>query len=326
MVTLNAIREARERVASHVRPTPVLSADWLDELAGCPVFLKPENLQVTGSFKARGAASLMMALDQSAVAGGVIAASSGNHGLGVAYVGSRLGIPVTVVVPEKCSATKLDGLRQLGASVIFHGHSSLERRAHARELAETGHMLVVHSHDDPLVVAGQGTVGLEILNALPEVGTVLVPVGSGGLVSGIAVAIKESKPGVAVYGVEPEIGCRMKRSLDKGEIVELPETPDTVADGLRSTRTGDIPFAIVRRLLDGVLTVSENAIRDAVRRLHRHGKIVVEPSGAVVVAAIVEGKTPPSKGPVCAVLSGGNLDEALLTEILIDVTPNTNER
>ena len=174
----------------------------------------------------------------------------------------------------------------------------------------------MHSHDDPFVIAGQGMIGLEILESLPDAGTVLVPVGGGGLVAGIVTAIKEIKPSVAVYGVEPEIGCCMKLSLEKGSIVELPETPKTVADGLRGTRPGEIPFDIVKRCLDGILTVAEKSIRKGVAALHRKGRIVVEPSGAVVVAAILEGKIPPSSGPVCAVLSGGNIDEAVLTDIL----------
>ena len=288
----------------------------LDDRAGAPVFLKPENLQVTGSFKVRGAASLLTALARVSTANGVVTASSGNHGLGVAHVGRRLGIPVTVVVPETCTPAKLNGLRKLGARVEFCGRGSTERRARSRELAENEGSVFVHSHDDPHVIAGQGTIGLEILDAMPDVGTVLVPVGGGGLIAGIVTAIKETKPSVAVYGVEPEIGCCMKLSLDKGAIVELPETPHTIADGLRGTRPGEIPFDIVKRLVDGILTVGEDSIREGVRALHRSGRIVVEPSGAVVVAAILEGKLPSSVGPVCAVLSGGNIDEAVLADIL----------
>ncbi len=243
---------------------------------------------------------------------GVVTASSGNHGLGVAYMGNRLGVSVTVIVPESCVPSKIEGLYQLGAQVIFHGHSSIERREYAYELAETKNLMFIHSHDDPHIIAGQGSIGLEILDFLPEVGCVLVPVGGGGLIAGIASAIKELRPGIKVLGVEPEIGCCMKMSLEQGVIVELPDTPETIADGLRWNRPGELPFEIVQRTIDDILTVREQAICEAVRRFHRLGKIVVEPSGAVVAAAIIENKVPFFEKPICAVLSGGNIDESIL--------------
>lgn len=312
MISVNTIRKARERLVQYIHPTPLLPAEWLDNFAGCPVYLKPENLQFTGSFKVRGAASLMTTLDPSATKNGVVTASSGNHGLGLAYVGNRLGVSVTVVVPESCVPSKLEGLCQLGAHVIFHGRSSIERREYAYGLAETENLVFIHSHDDPHIIAGQGSIGLEILDFLPEVGCVLVPVGGGGLIAGIASAIKELRPDITVLGVEPEIGCCMKMSLEQGAIVELPETPETIADGLRGTRPGELPFEIVQRTIDGILTVGEQTIREAVRQLHRLGKMVVEPSGAVVAAAIIENKVPFSEKPICAVLSGGNIDESIL--------------
>lgn len=318
MITLTAIREAWGRVSPHVNSTCLLPAPWLEEVTGRPVFLKPENLQITGSFKVRGAANLLISTNSRLMRGGVITASSGNHGLGIAYMGARLGIPVTVVIPESCASVKRNLLDKWGARSIVYGRSSKERRQYARTLAETEDILFVHSHDDPLVIAGQGTIGLEILAELPEVGAVLIPVGGGGLIAGIATAIKEINPNVLVYGVEPEIGCCMKQSLDKGEIVELLETPSTIADGLRGTRPGEIPFSVVKNHVDGILTVSEEAIEEAVRRLHRDSKLVVEPSGAVVVAALMEQRLPKEAtvGPVCTVLSGGNMDNDVLIRIL----------
>jgi len=296
----------------HVHPTSLLPTNWLSDIAGCPVYLKPENLQVTGSFKVRGAASLMTRLDRNAFKNGVVTASSGNHGLGVAYLGKRLNVRVTVVVPESCISSKLEGLYQFGAHVIFHGHSSIERRKYAYELADTENLLFIHSHDDPHIIAGQGSIGLEILDCLPEVGCVLVPVGGGGLIAGIASAIKELRPDITIFGVEPKIGCCMKMSLDQGAVIELPETPKTIADGLRGTRPGELPFTIIQHTVDDILTVCESTICEAVRRFHRLGKIVVEPSGAVAAAAIIEKKVPFSKKPICAVLSGGNIDESIL--------------
>ena len=312
MISLNNIREAQERLVPYIYPTPLLPAKWLGDLAGCPVYLKAENLQFTGSFKVRGAASLMTTLDLSATKNGVVTASSGNHGLGVAYVGKYLGISVTVVVPETCHSSKLEGLYQLGARVIFHGRSSIERREYAHELAKADNLVFIHSHDDPRIIAGQGSIGLEILDLLPNVGCVLVPVGGGGLIAGIALAIKELRPDITVIGVEPEIGCCMKMSRDQGSVVELPVTPETIADGLRGTRPGILPFEIVQRKVDDILTVGEQTICEAVRRFHRLGKIVVEPSGAVAAAAIIENKVPCSAKPICAVLSGGNIDESFL--------------
>jgi threonine dehydratase len=315
VISLSDIREARGRIRPHVLVTPTLPALWLHECAGCPVHLKPESLQVTGSFKARGAGNLLLSMDKQALRKGVVTASSGNHGLGVSFIAGRLGCPATIVVPETCTPIKMEGLKALGARIVCYGRSSKERRAYSRSLADDEGMLFVHSHDDPLIAAGQGTIGLEVLESLPDVGAVLVPVGGGGLIAGIATAIKQSKPDVKVFGVEPEIGCCMKMSLDKGEIVELPATPMTIADGLRGTRPGALPFEIVRKHVDGILTVGEDAIRAAVRGLHRYSKLVVEPSGAIVVAALMEGLVPRS-GPVCAVLSGGNIDERVLVDIL----------
>ncbi|WP_337997683.1 threonine/serine dehydratase [Oleispirillum naphthae] len=316
MIALSDIQEARGRIRPHVLATPVLPAPWLDQAGGGPVYLKPESLQATGSFKARGAGSLLLSLGREALAKGVVTASSGNHGLGVAFIAARLGCPATVIVPDGCTPIKMSGLKALGARVVAYGRSSKERRAYAHTLADEEGMLFVHSHDDPLIAAGQGTIGLEILDSLPGLGAVVVPVGGGGLIAGIATAIKESNPAVKVYGVEPEIGCCMKMSLDKGEIVELPATPATIADGLRGTRPGALPFAVAQKYVDGVVTVSEAAIRAAVRGLLRRSKLVIEPSGAVVAAAVMQGLIPPCEGPVCAVLSGGNIDERVLIDIL----------
>lgn len=313
---LRMILDAGKRIAPFIFRTPLLYSEKLSNLTGFSIYLKPENLQRTGSFKIRGASNLLASLPLESLLKGVITASSGNHGLGVACAGSSLGCSVEVVVPENASRAKIEGIRRYGASVIPFGQSSNERRHFARSKAEAEGKVFVHSHDDPLVICGQGTIGTEILEDLGDIDAVLVPVGGGGLIAGISIAVKEHNPDISVYGVEPEIGCCMKMSLEKKERVELTETPPTIADGLRGTIPGDLPFHVAQKNVDGMISVKEDTIKEGVRLLAMDDKLVVEPSGAVVAAALLEG-TPLKKGrKICIILSGGNMEIEKFAQIL----------
>ncbi|MDQ7793640.1 MAG: threonine/serine dehydratase [bacterium] len=315
MVGLNAIREARSRLAGHITRTRLEASAGFSRMSGHSVYLKPENLQKTGAFKIRGATNHILQIDPALGRRGVIAASSGNHGQAVAHAAARAGYPAVVVVPEGASAVKVAAARGYGAEVIYHGTTSAERAALAGELARERGLTFIHPFDDPWVIAGQGTVGLEILEDLPEVDLVLAPVGGGGLIAGIAVAIKESRPGTLVYGVEPVGGNSMQRSLQAGAIATI-EQPRSVADGLLPTRPGEITFELARKYVDGVLTVTDAEIVAAVVTLLERARLVVEPSGAATVAALLSGKVPGSGRRLVAVLSGGNVDLGLLADII----------
>jgi len=310
------ILDARKRITPYTVRTPLLYSERITSLAGLEVYLKTENLQRTGSFKVRGASNLLASMSSSTLSKGVVTASSGNHGLGVAYAGSRLGCPVAVVVPEKASPIKIEGIRRYGASVIPFGKSSNERRRYARSIAETEGRTFVHSHDDPFVISGQGTIALEVMEDIKDLDAILVPVGGGGLIAGISTAIRKSNRHIRVFGVEPETGCCMKMSLERNERVELPQTPETVADGLRGTIPGKLPFHIARENVEGVLTVREESIKEAVRLLAMGDKMVVEPSGAVGVAALLEGVFFEKGAKICIILSGGNMDKGNFVRIL----------
>ncbi|HCC33130.1 MAG TPA: threonine ammonia-lyase, partial [Clostridiales bacterium] len=275
----------------------------------------PENLQKTGSFKIRGATNHILQLDPATGRRGVVAASSGNHGQAVAHAAARSGYPAVVVVPENAAAVKVAAARGYGAEVIHHGTTSAERTALAQELARERGLAFVHAFDDPWVIAGQGTVGLEILEDLPEVDVVLVPVGGGGLIAGIATAVKETRPGALVFGVEPVGGNSMQRSLEAGAITPL-DHPRSIANGLLPTQPGELTFALARKYVDGILAVTDEEIRSAVVVLLERARLVVEPSGAATVAALLSGKVPGRGRRVVAVLSGGNVDLAVLADLI----------
>jgi len=315
MITLQDIRAARERVAGIINRTYLDHSATFSRLCGNQVFLKPENLQKTGAFKIRGAANHILQLDPQRARGGVITPSSGNHGQAVAYAASRAGFPAVVVVPEDASPAKVAAIRGYGAEVIFCGTTSLERIEKARELARERGMAFVHSFDDPWVMAGQGTIGLEILEDLPDVDAVLVPIGGGGLISGIATAIKESRPGVKVFGVEPAGSNSMYLSCRAGQVTEL-KGVNTLADGLRTSKPGELTFPVVQKYVDDILLVEEEEIKAALVTLLERGKLLAEPSGAVTVAALLAGKVPLQGKKVVAVISGGNVDLKLVARLL----------
>jgi threonine dehydratase len=313
---LDDVRVAAKRLRGVVAHTPLLYPITPGfPLAGA-VILKPESLQVTGSFKPRGAYNKLASLPDAERARGVVAFSSGNHAQGVAYAARLLGAPATIIMPTDAVTAKLEATKRLGAEVIQVGTTSQERMEYGVALAgETGRALVP-AYDDPMIVAGQGTIGLEILEDRPDVEAVVVPLGGGGMLAGIALAIKSQRPEVRVIGVEPVGAADGQESLRAGRIATW-ERPDTVADGLRATHLGDLPFALIARLVDDIVTVTEEEIRAAVLALTQGAKLVVEPSGAVAVAALMHDKTGVEGRRVVAVVSGGNIDPTLLAAWLI---------
>ena len=311
MVTLAEIRAARQRIRAIAKITPLVD---VSNLAGRPLWLKCESLQPGGAFKIRGAYNMVAQLSDAERRRGVITYSSGNHGQAVALAARELGAPAVVVMPTTAPQIKVDGARGFGAEVVFEGTTSLHRRAKAEALAAERGLVMVPPFDHEWIIAGQGTLGLEILEQLPDVGTVLAPIGGGGLVSGVAAAVKHTRSSVQVIGIEPSGAAGMKRSIEAGEVRTL-EGSASVADGLMAARPGDLTFAHVQTFVDRIDTVDDSEIVAAVRWLFLRAKIVAEPSGAATVAAALRDSAayPP---PVVAIVSGGNLDPGDLPKYL----------
>jgi len=288
------------------------------EHEGHTLYLKPENLQPIGAFKLRGAYNKIASLTDEERARGVITYSSGNHAQGVAYAARALGTKAVIVMPRNAPAIKREATAALGAEIVFVGPSGPERQIKAEELAAEHEYVIVPPYDDEKIIAGQGTAGLEILEDLPDVDLVLVPVGGGGLISGISTAIKLSKPSTKVVGVEPELAGDAQASLRAGEIVKFPpeQVLQTCADGLRAQYIGTMTFEHIRRYVDDIVTVSEDQIMQAARLLAQNPKTVAEPSGAVATAAwLFHRDSLPLSNFTVAVISGGNIDPALLKQL-----------
>jgi threonine dehydratase len=301
--------------------TELILASWGEYAAernGIQLYLKPENLQPIGAFKLRGAYNKIASLSPEDRRRGVITFSSGNHGQGVAYAARALDTKAVIVMPSNAPAVKREAVASLGAEVVLVGPGSLERQTRAEELAAHHGYVIVPPFNDEKIIAGQGTMGLEILEDLPEVETVLVPVGGGGMISGVAAAIKLSKPSAKVIGVEPELAADAQASLRSGKIVQstAEQTSRTIADGLRTQSIGTINFEHIQRYVDDILTVSEYEIRQAMRWLATNPKTVAEPSGAVAVAGFLfhQDQLPGTIVNV-AIISGGNIDPRVLEEI-----------
>jgi threonine dehydratase len=312
-VTLEEIRAAAARIAPIARITPLVDVSGP---AGRSFFLKCESLQPAGAFKIRGAYNMVAQLDASQRAAGVITYSSGNHGQAMALAARTLGSPAVVVMPTTAPKVKIDGARAFGAEVIFAGTTSAERRARAETEASARGLTMVPPFDHQWIIAGQGTAGLEILEQRPDVAAVLVPVGGGGLVAGVAAAIKQSRPDVLVIGVEPAGAAKMKTSVDAGHPVTLAKT-ETVADGLMPVRPGDLTFAHVQKFVDRLITVEEKDIIAAVLWIFANARLVAEPSGAVTTAAVLSGALDAAihvNGPIVAIVSGGNMGVEKLAE------------
>ena len=306
LVTLEDINAARERIRPAARVTPLIEVRW-PARPDSRLYLKAESLQPMGAFKIRGAFNMIAQLTPDQLKRGVITYSSGNHGQAVAMAAQLLGAPAVIVMPTTAPAVKVDGAKSYGAEVQFAGTTSTERHAHAERVAAERGLTIVPPFDHLQIIAGQATAGLEILEQCPEVGAVYVPIGGGGLLSGVATAIKRSNPAVTVIGVEPEGAPTMKTAVAAGEPVTLPRTW-SIADGLLTIRAGDVTFAHARAFVDEFVTVPDEAIAKAVAWLFRHARLVVEPSGAAATAAVLLGLgTTTNARHVVALVSGGNV-------------------
>jgi threonine dehydratase len=313
-VGLDDVQAARELLKGVIRDTPMQGSRPLTERVGGPVWLKCENLQRAGSFKIRGAYTRIARLSEEEAARGVVAASAGNHAQGVALAASLRGIPSTVFMPEGAPIPKVEATKAYGAQVRFHGHSVDEALVAAKEFAEETGAVFVHPFDHVDIVAGQGTVGLEILEQCPDVKTVLVGTGGGGLLAGVAVAVKALRPDVRVVGVQAETAAAYPASLAAGHPVPL-DAMATMADGIAVGCPGPVPFAIVNELVDEIVTVSEESLSRAQLLMLERAKLVVEPAGVAGVAALLE-EPRAFEPPVAVVLSGGNIDPLLLMRVL----------
>jgi threonine dehydratase len=311
---IEAARKIQRDSPEVVVTTPLQDSRWLSQRAGAPVFLKCENLQRTGSFKIRGALVRMSRLSSEERAHGVVAASAGNHAQGVALAAQHLGIRATVFMPEGAPIPKEKATRAYGAELRFHGHTVDEALTAAQKFTAESGAVLIHPFDHPDIVAGQGTCGLEILEQRPDVRTILVPLGGGGLLAGIATAVKSANPDVHVVGVQAERAAAYPGSLEAGAPTPISGMA-TMADGIAVGCPGQIPFASIQRYVDEVVTVSEESMSTALLQLLERAKVVVEPAGAAAVAAVLDRPTP-FDGPVVPVLSGGNIDPLLLMRVI----------
>jgi threonine dehydratase len=315
-VTFQNIREAADRIGGQVVQSPCPFSIPLSEATGLKVFCKLEYLQRTGSFKERGARNALLLLPAGQKKRGVVAASAGNHALGLAYHGQLLGIPVTVVMPRFAPLTKVTNCRRLGATVVLHGTDIDESRARADEIAAAQKLTYINGYDDPAIIAGQGTLGLEIAAQVPDLAAVIVPIGGAGLIAGVALAMKTLKPKVKIIGVEPERAASFTAALSAGKPVKV-EVKPTLADGLSVPQVGENAFRIARDLVDKTLLVGEREIALAILRLLELEKAVVEGAGAAPLAACLAGLVPELKGKkVVLPLSGGNIDTPILGRVL----------
>ncbi len=304
---LAAIRAAAARIAPHTKRTPVLTNEVLDAAAGAGLFFKCENLQAAGAFKSRGACNAVFALTDAEAARGVVTHSSGNHGAAVARAAQRRGVPGTIIMPHNAPKSKVRNVESFGGKIIYC-ESNLKTReaACAKVMAETGAVLV-HPFDNYTVMAGQGTAALELLEEVPDLDLILCPVGGGGLLCGTAIAARGIRPGIKVIGVEPELADDVAQSFRARRRIAI-ATPATIADGLRTNETGERNLPIILENVDDVVTVTEEAIVTAMRALWEQLRIVIEPSGAVPVAAVREGKIAVRGKKVGIILTGGNVD------------------
>ena len=314
MVTVEDIKVAKQVIEDYVHRTPILTSSLLDEISGNTVFLKSEHLQKTGSFKIRGAANKV----QQAVKEGanfVTAASSGNHGQAVAYIANKLGVPATIVVPEDANEVKIAAIEAYKGNVVKCGTTSAERIPKAIELANENKGVFIPPYDDSYIIAGQGTLGLEILEQVSDIDIIVVPIGGGGLISGILTAVKQTIPHVKIIGVEPDSANDTHLSLQMGAITAIQPT-STIADGLRTSQPGDLTFPILKEYLDDLVLVTEDEIKEAFQFLLERTKQIIEPSSAVTIAAILSGKLNVKGKRIVAVLSGGNVDLQQVSEFL----------
>lgn len=314
-ISVENIREAATNLRGVTRVTPALPAHWLEEVVHGPIYLKCENLQRSGSFKLRGAYVRMSRLDADERSRGVVAASAGNHAQGVALAAAELGIAATVFMPRSAALPKVEATRIYGATVALVGETVEDALRRATEYAaETGAVLI-HPFDHVDVVLGQGTVGLELVEQVPDVATVVVPTGGGGLLAGTALAVKQMRPNARIIGVQAAGASPMRASLAAGAPVTMSEKPNTMADGIAVARPGEVPVALAAPLVDSVLTVSEESLAGALLQTLERAKLLAEPAGVAGVAAVLD-QPELFKPPVVVILSGGNIDPVLLNRVI----------
>jgi threonine dehydratase len=315
-VSISTIKAAARRIVSRVTMTPCPESIPLSEITGARVYCKLDNMQRTGSFKERGACNALTCLKQEKRKRGVIAASAGNHALGLAYHGRLLSVPVTVVMPDYAPLIKVTTCQRLGARVIISGRDFAEARAEADRLVKEEGLTYIHGFDDPDIISGQGTLGLEILKQVPDVEAIVCPLGGAGLFAGVAVAVKALKPKVKMIGVESVATASFTAAMKAGRPVTIPRKP-TLADGLAVLRVGDNSFALARPLVDKVVRVEESYIAQAILRMLELEKIVVEGAAASPLAALMAGLLPELKGrKTVLVVSGGNIDPVILSRVI----------
>lgn len=315
MVDAEQIAAAAGRIGTAIRPTPLIRSHGLSGRCGRPVWYKPENLQRGGSFKVRGAYNRILTLSPADKAHGVVCASAGNHAQGVALAATWDRIPSIIVMPIDTPLTKVERTKGYGGEVILHGTSIEETLERALEIGKERNLPFIHPCADPLVIAGQGTIGPELLGECPDLDAVVVPVGGGGLISGIGIALKAARPGIRVIGVQARGANAAVRSLRAGRRVEVRDA-DTIADGIRFKQISELTFGIMQKVVDEVVDVTDEEISEAIVFLLERGKLVVEGAGAVAAAALLAGRVSGFRGPVCAVLSGGNIDTNLVARII----------
>ncbi|WP_330114025.1 threonine/serine dehydratase [Pseudomonas sp. JS3066] len=313
--TIQDIREAQQRLKPHIKHTPLLRAEKIEKAAGCQLYLKPETLQITGAFKIRGALNKTLSLPREEIANGIIATSSGNHAQGLAYAARMLGVKAILVLPVTTPKIKIANTEALGAEVILFDGDTAARWKRVYEIAEENGYVPVHAFEDPLVMAGQGTIGCEILEDLTDVDTVIIPMGGGGLISGIATAIKETRPSVRVVGAEPALTPKYYHSRLNKQRTTLP-LKNTIADGLRISVPGQNPYPIIERYVDEIVLVEDEHIVQGMRALAKDAKLIAEPAAAIGIGALLAGvvKVRPDE-KVCVVLTGGNWDLCDLAEV-----------
>ncbi|MGK5681532.1 threo-3-hydroxy-L-aspartate ammonia-lyase [Actinoplanes sp. URMC 104] len=315
MVTLQDVRDAAERIKGVAHRTPVVTSRTLDARVGAQVFLKAENLQRIGAFKFRGAYNAIRKLDPGQLARGIAAYSSGNHAQAVALAAQELGTTAVIVMPEDTPRSKLDAVAGYGAEIITYDRYTGNREELGRRLADERGLALIPPYEHPDVIAGQGTAALELLEEVGELDAIVVPVGGGGLIAGSAVAAKGLQPGIEVIGVEPEAGDDTRRSLAAGERVRI-EVPRTIADGQAAPTPGELTFSITRRLVNRIVLVSDEQLRDALRFAVDRLKLVMEPSGASGLAALLAGRVEAPPQRIGVIISGGNVGAARLAELL----------
>lgn len=316
MITFQDVLAARDRIAGEVPRTPCTRTYQFEERIQGRLHFKFENLHRTGSFKERGALNRLLQLNDTERAAGVVTASAGNHAQAVAFHAGRLGIPATIFMPETTPLVKVANTRRYGARVILHGQRFSEAIEESRRVQAAEGLVMIHAYDDDMVIAGQGTLGLELAEQLPDVTMAVIPIGGGGIISGTAIALKELRPDIRIIGVEAEAAPSARLSRDAGQIVEV-ETADTLADGIAVKRLGDRTFPVIEKLVDDIVTVGDEDIARAILLLLEREKTMVEGAGASPLAALLAGKVKPSPGDsVVAVLCGGNIDVNMISRII----------